>query len=91
MFVHPRIKKSAPLPPPKKRKRHYNIDEINFDDGARHEYLTGFHKRKLQRVKRAQEESEKKAREERIEMRKQVWIFAVLFFKIYSYSPARFA
>lgn len=72
MFAQPRPKKS-PLPPPiKKRKIEHAIEEINFDNDARHEYLTGFHKRKQQRIKRAQEESQKREKEERRELRKQV-------------------
>ncbi|KAG5929404.1 hypothetical protein E4U42_005976 [Claviceps africana] len=72
MFAKPRPKKS-PLPPPsKKRKTTSTIEEISFDDGAREEYLTGFHKRKLQRIKHAQEESAKRARAEKLESRKQI-------------------
>lgn len=72
MFAKPRPKKS-PLPPPsKKRKTTSTIEEISFDDSARQEYLTGFHKRKLQRIKHAQEEAAKRAREEKLESRKQV-------------------
>ncbi|KAG6085547.1 hypothetical protein E4U30_000886 [Claviceps sp. LM220 group G6] len=72
MFAKPRPKKS-PLPPPnKKRKTVSTIEEISFDDGAREEYLTGFHKRKLQRIKHAQEEAAKRAREEKLETRKQI-------------------
>ncbi|KAG5951284.1 hypothetical protein E4U53_003422 [Claviceps sorghi] len=72
MFAKPRPKKS-PLPPPsKKRKTASTIEEISFDDGAREEYLTGFHKRKLQRIKHAQEEAAKRAREEKLESRKQI-------------------
>lgn len=72
MFAKPRPKKS-PLPPPsKKRKASHAIEEISFDNSARSEYLTGFHKRKVQRQKHAQEEAAKKARQERIELRKQV-------------------
>lgn len=73
MFAQPRPKKSILPPPVKKRKTEHAIEEISFDNDARHEYLTGFRKRKLQRVKRAQEEAEKKAKEERRELRKQVW------------------
>ena len=58
--------------PSKKRKATHTIEEINFDDGARSEYLTGFHKRKLQRAKHAQEEAAKKARQEKVDFRKQV-------------------
>ncbi|KAG6038189.1 hypothetical protein E4U41_004474 [Claviceps citrina] len=72
MFAKPRPKKS-PLPPPsKKRKTTSTIEEISFDQDARQEYLTGFHKRKLQRIKHAQEEAAKRAREEKLETRKQI-------------------
>jgi hypothetical protein len=73
MFVvKPRPKKS-PLPPPsKKRKATSAVEEVNFDFDARHEYLTGFHKRKQQRIKNAQEEAAKRERLEKLEIRKQV-------------------
>lgn len=48
------------------------IEEIQFDASAREDYLTGFHKRKLQRIKNAKEETTKKEREERIQARKLV-------------------
>jgi ribosomal RNA-processing protein 17 len=72
MFVHPRPKKSLLPHPAKRRKTHSTIEEINFDYDARADYLTGFHKRKVQRVKQAQEEAAKKAKQERIATRKQV-------------------
>jgi ribosomal RNA-processing protein 17 len=72
MFVRPRPKKSLLPPPAKRRKTTSGIEEINFDFDARADYLTGFHKRKLQRSKQAQEEAAKKAKEERIAARKQV-------------------
>lgn len=63
-------------PPTKKRKTEKTggpvVEEINFDTAARQEYLTGFHKRKLQRAKHAQEAAEKKARADRIVDRKKV-------------------
>ena len=71
MFAQPRRSKIEPVPPPKKGK-HATIEEITFDDGARTEYLTGFHKRKLLRVKHAQDVAAKRARQERLEMRKMV-------------------
>lgn len=74
MFAKPRPKKSILPPLTKKRKATPAIEEIAFDNDARHEYLTGFHKRKQQRIKNAQEEAAKKARLERIEIRKQVII-----------------
>jgi ribosomal RNA-processing protein 17 len=60
-------------PPAKKRRTETAaIEEIKFDTTARQEYLTGFHKRKLQRTKHAQEAAEKRARLERIEERRKV-------------------
>lgn len=76
MFAKPRPKKSLLPPPPKKRKV-FAIEEISFDNSAREEYLTGFHKRKVQRQKHAQEEAAKTARAEKIEMRKQVCLHFV--------------
>ena len=64
----------AMQPPAKKRRTEtVAVEEIKFDTAARQEYLTGFHKRKLQRTKHAQEAAEKKARLERIEERRKVW------------------
>jgi ribosomal RNA-processing protein 17 len=56
----------------KKRKATSALEEITFDRDARREYLTGFHKRKLARAKAAQEAAEKKAKEEKIQERRQV-------------------
>ncbi len=72
MFARPRPKKNALVPPPKRRKVTHAVEEIKFDAEARDEYLTGFHKRKVQRTKRAQEEAAKRARQEKIDIRKQV-------------------
>ncbi|KAI1106123.1 nucleolar protein 12-domain-containing protein [Jackrogersella minutella] len=72
MFARPRPKKGLLVPPPKKRKFQHSTEEIKFDNDARSDYLTGFHKRKVQRVKNAQEQAAKRAREEKIEFRKQV-------------------
>ncbi|KAJ4306608.1 hypothetical protein N0V88_001413 [Collariella sp. IMI 366227] len=71
MFAQPRARKIA-APPPKKRKTVHAIEEITFDKDARAEYLTGFRKRKQARIKHAQEIAAVQAREERIEMRKQI-------------------
>jgi ribosomal RNA-processing protein 17 len=62
------------MQPPAKRRRTETavVEEIKFDTAARQEYLTGFHRRKLQRAKHAQEAAEKKARLERIEERRKV-------------------
>ncbi|KAH7152510.1 nucleolar protein 12-domain-containing protein [Dactylonectria estremocensis] len=71
MFAKPRAKKSILPPHNKKRKATFGIEEISFDNEARSEFLTGFHKRKQQRIKNAQEEAAKRARQEKIELRKQ--------------------
>ena len=72
IFRHPRPKKSLLPPPSKKRKTEHKIEEISFDNDARADYLTGFHKRKVARAKQVQLEAAKRAREERVLMRKQV-------------------
>ncbi|KAI1214934.1 nucleolar protein 12-domain-containing protein [Annulohypoxylon truncatum] len=72
MFARPRPKKGLLPPPPKKRKIQHSVEEIKFDTDARSDYLTGFHKRKLQRIKNAQEQAAQRARQEKIELRKQV-------------------
>ncbi len=60
-------------PPTKRRKKSaVAVEEITFDPNAREDYLTGFHKRKVQRIKHAQEEAAKKERQERIVERKRV-------------------
>ncbi|CAK7239711.1 MAG: hypothetical protein STHCBS139747_001146 [Sporothrix thermara] len=74
MFItRPREKKNPmAVPPRKKRKAEFAIEEINFDDSARSDYLTGFHKRKVQRQKHAQEIASEKARQEKIAFRKEL-------------------
>jgi len=59
----------APFP---KRRKVEQVEELTFDPTARQDYLTGFHKRKVQRAGHARELAEKKAREEKVEARKQV-------------------
>lgn len=67
------------MPPPSKRRKTDSaiIEEITFDLDARQDYLTGFHKRKLQRAKHAKEIAEKKARADRIEHRRKVCFLCV--------------
>ena len=61
------------VPPPKKRRKIVSaIEEISFDSSAREDYLTGFHKRKLLRIKHAKEEAAKKDREDKLTARKIV-------------------
>ncbi|KAI1096868.1 nucleolar protein 12-domain-containing protein [Rostrohypoxylon terebratum] len=71
MFARPRPKKGLLPPPSKKRKVQHSLEELKFDNDARSDYLTGFHKRKLQRIKNAQEQAAHRARQEKIEFRKQ--------------------
>ena len=62
------------MPPPTKRRRldPSAVEEISFDLSARQEYLTGFHKRKVQRTKAAQEAAQRRAKEELLDHRKKV-------------------
>lgn len=59
-------------PRTKRRKVSDKVEEITFDSAARQEFLTGFHKRKLQRARHAQEIAEKKAQQMKREERKRV-------------------
>ncbi|EEB09555.1 rRNA processing protein Rrp17 [Schizosaccharomyces japonicus yFS275] len=54
----------------KKRGKKQVEEEIVFDKEKRKEFLTGFHKRKLERKKRAQEQLKKQEREQKIALRK---------------------
>nr|POE82776.1 ribosomal rna-processing protein 17 [Quercus suber] len=68
-----RVEFTMPPPPSKKRRTDKNqLAEITFDPSARNEYLTGFHKRKQQRIKNAQELAAKMEREERVKERRQL-------------------
>ncbi|CAG9957401.1 unnamed protein product [Clonostachys rosea f. rosea IK726] len=64
MFAKPRPKKLLLSHPSKKRKFTSAVEEVTFDNAARHEYLTGFHKRK--------QAHQTRQRLEKIETRKQV-------------------
>lgn len=69
--IHGNEKKKM-APPPRKRAKTKQVEEITFDDDARSEYLTGFHKRKQARIKLAQEQAAQREKEERIVQRKEV-------------------
>ena len=66
------------MPPPIKRRKTSQVEEVSFDFDARADYLTGFQKRKQQRIKKAKAENVEKDRLQRIEDRKQVSIFTSL-------------
>ncbi|EHK99814.1 hypothetical protein GLAREA_05898 [Glarea lozoyensis ATCC 20868] len=75
IFRHPRPKVSVLASAnrvSKRRKTDHKIEEISFDNDSRADYLTGFHKRKVARAKQAKVEAEKKEKEERIQIRKQL-------------------
>ncbi|TQS36274.1 hypothetical protein Golomagni_03282 [Golovinomyces magnicellulatus] len=72
IFRHPRPKKVLLLHTNKKRKTGHKIENISFDTSSREEYLSGFHKRKVARVKAAQAEAERKLKEERKLTRKKL-------------------
>ncbi|KAJ5782760.1 Nucleolar protein 12 [Penicillium paradoxum] len=61
----PNLKKRKVVAEPK-------VEEITFDLDSRQEYLTGFHKRKVQRAKHAQDNAEKRYKEERKVERKKI-------------------
>lgn len=54
-----------------RQSKKYGVDEVVFDKESRQEYLTGFHKRKLERKKKAQEFHKEQERLAKIEDRKQ--------------------
>ncbi|KAG8624110.1 hypothetical protein KVT40_009086 [Elsinoe batatas] len=58
-------------PPPKRRKVE-PVEQVTFDPDARQEYLTGYHKRKVQRANHAREIAHKKEREEKIVNRREL-------------------
>ena len=60
------------MAPVAKRRKIDQVEEITFNPEARQEYLTGFHKRKLQRIENARELAAKRDKEERVKARKEV-------------------
>ena len=59
------VKNIFTIGPSVKRRKVSKTEEVNFDPDARHEFLTGFRKRKQERIKHAQNAAEKRYREER--------------------------
>ncbi|KAJ2081323.1 hypothetical protein H4R24_002442 [Coemansia sp. RSA 988] len=56
----------------KKRKaRRAQVEEVVFDPTARHSFLTGFHKRKVQRREHAVSEAKAYERQEKLDMRRE--------------------
>ena len=65
-------------PADRKRKIHKTnakaVDSISFDFDSRQEYLTGFHKRKVQRAEHGRELAQRKEKEAIVQARKEVRI-----------------
>ncbi|KZT68239.1 hypothetical protein DAEQUDRAFT_745750 [Daedalea quercina L-15889] len=55
----------------KRRAKKEQIKEIIFDDTARREFLTGFHKRKLQKKEAAKKKAVEREKQERLEARRE--------------------
>ncbi|KAJ7251539.1 nucleolar protein 12-domain-containing protein [Mycena haematopus] len=55
----------------KKRAKSTQIKEILFDDDARREFLTGFHKRKLAKADAARKKAAEKEKQERLQARRE--------------------
>lgn len=60
------------MAPPSKRRKTTALEEISFDPEARQDYLSGFRKRKQQRIRHAKDFAAKRDRELKVEGRKQV-------------------
>lgn len=67
-----RLSAAVTLPPKKRRRVSHNTEEIIFNVEEREDYLSGFHKRKVQRQKQAKAEALKREREEKLAARKHV-------------------
>lgn len=72
-FQQPRsARRASTAPPAKRRKIVSTIDHVTYDPAARQEYLSGFRKRKQQRIKEAQKLAKEKDRLQKIEDRRAV-------------------
>ncbi|KND03340.1 uncharacterized protein SPPG_02383 [Spizellomyces punctatus DAOM BR117] len=56
---------------PRTRRSTTELTELVYDESARRDFLTGFHKRKLEQKRKAKERYEQKIKEERRELRKE--------------------
>ncbi|GBE81542.1 nucleolar protein 12-domain-containing protein [Sparassis latifolia] len=55
----------------KKRAKREQVKEVVFDDEARREFLTGFHKRKLQKKEDAKKKAQEREKKVRLEARRE--------------------
>ncbi|TEB38414.1 hypothetical protein FA13DRAFT_1726094 [Coprinellus micaceus] len=56
----------------KKNARRGQVKEIVFDDDARRDFLTGFHKRKKAKADAARKRAQERAKQEHLEGRREV-------------------
>ncbi|CAA7259095.1 unnamed protein product [Cyclocybe aegerita] len=55
----------------KKRAKNQQLKEVVFDEDARREFLTGFHKRKLAKTEAARAKAKEREKQERLEARRE--------------------
>ena len=67
----------APVNKKRKLKHQNQVEQLSFDPAARQEYLTGFRKRKQQRIQHAKDAAVKREREERVQDRRQVSVAVI--------------
>jgi len=65
------LTKSHKIIAAKRRAKKEQVKEIMFDDVARREFLTGFHKRKLQKKEAAKQKAMEREKQERLEARRE--------------------
>ncbi|CAL1707443.1 unnamed protein product [Somion occarium] len=65
------LTKSHKIIASKKRARREQIKEVVFDDDARREFLTGFHKRKVEKKENAKKKAQEREKQERLEARRE--------------------
>ncbi|KAH9894756.1 nucleolar protein 12-domain-containing protein [Cubamyces lactineus] len=65
------LTKSHNIVAAKKKAKREQIKEVVFNDQARREFLTGFHKRKLQKKEAAKQKAKEREKQERLEARRE--------------------
>jgi len=65
------LTKSHKILAAKRRAKREQIKEVVFDDEARREFLTGFHKRKVQKKEAAKKKAQDREKQERLDARRE--------------------
>ncbi|KAH8078048.1 nucleolar protein 12-domain-containing protein [Cristinia sonorae] len=65
------LTKSHKIIASKKRARREQVKEVTFDEDARRDFLTGFHKRKVQKKEEAKKKAQEREKQERLEARRE--------------------